>query len=193
LAFVGKRTANDYEQALLDMAAECRQLVQEVRRICDGLYPDGLDLVGLPASLERVMDCRRSSGGQGSVYCTPSAQRRFAEEVEGVIFRACLQTLADGRFRGAREASILLDHKEGILRLSVIVRDFPAESGPVGEVETEGTVASEIEAMGGWMRTALGGGQVRVDMEVPSDVAPSASLQDGRVYGSGADRIDDDR
>lgn len=158
--------------ALLDLAGQCKEAVQEVRHLCEGLYPAPLDLVGLPASLERVLNYWRLSGKEGDLDHPPNLlTTRFAPEVEIAVFRACQEAFNNAmRHAQAQRIDLSLDYDGQELRAAVTDNGVGFDPH---DVRRHGmgmnTMRGRIEGIGGRVTITSRPGHTRLEFRVPCE------------------------
>jgi PAS domain S-box-containing protein len=155
-----------HSAGLSDAAARCRDLVDEVRGICRGLYPPALEL-GLPAALAQLA---RSCGGEPVVRLwRPGAlaQARFDPSVEIALFRIAQEALANAvRHGGCSKVRISLNRVRGQLLLCIADDGrgiTPRSRRGLGMANMRQRAAS----VGGELKVSSRPGCTRVEVGVP--------------------------
>lgn len=103
-------------ELLNELGPEVEEIIEEVRSLAHGIYPQLLGSEGLTPAL-------RAAGQRGALPVTVSGDgaRRYPPEVEGTVYFCCLEALqnASKHAEGATEVTIRLSEKESRLRFEV--------------------------------------------------------------------------
>jgi PAS domain S-box-containing protein len=153
----------------------CETLIREVRDISYGLYPPGLESLGLVASL------RQLAGGLADraevpVRCPKTLEAaRFAPEVEIALFRIAQEAVHNALTHGrAGRVELRLRRQKGELVLAVVDDGcgFDARSAQGGGL---GLIAmrERADALGGRVLIRSRPGRTRVEARVPAAPAPA--------------------
>jgi len=161
-------------RSILDKATErCRQVLEEVRNICHGLYPPTLDSLGVVLSLEKVLDGCRSAGIPGRVYSPKDLiGARFTRPVEIAVFRIAQEAISNAIRHGKpSRIDVLLGYDDGHLSLSV------ADDGVGFNADDQtawglgmNTMRSRMGGIGGHLEVSSEPGQTCIEARVKCDI-----------------------
>lgn len=153
-----------------ELADRCKNLIQEIRGICHGLYPATLDLVGLAPSLAKLTDYCRAAGKVGRSHCDAGTKElRFSPDVEIAIFRVCQEAVSNAvRHSQASQIDIYLEYADGQLTLSVVDDGVGFDTADHARHGLGmNTMTDRIKGIGGKIEIESEPGQTRVDASVP--------------------------
>ncbi|MDP6635450.1 MAG: PAS domain S-box protein [Phycisphaerae bacterium] len=79
---------NPDSSQLPDAAKTCNELIEDIRRICRGLYPPALEALGLISAMQPLEEHCRKAGFNAAIRCDPILRMaRFSPEIEIALFR----------------------------------------------------------------------------------------------------------
>jgi len=153
----------------------CGELMDEVRRLCRGLYPPTLESLGLRAALAGLVGDLRTTG-QVELSCPDElAERRFQRDVEVALFRIAQESVNNAvRHSNATRIVVELSADDDLLRLAV--EDNGAGFDPAA-VAGKGLGLNSMQeravAIGGELAIDSTSGRTRLVATVP--IAPRAA------------------
>lgn len=163
-------------------ADRCKDLMQEVRSICHGLYPPTLDSLGLPAALRKALGDRELAGKEFRVYCSQEAEElRFPPEVEIAVFRVAQEAIGNAVHHGqASRIEVDLDYTDGQVVMSVTDNGGGFDPAKVDQAGLGmSTMKSRMKGVGGRLEIASEPGRTRVTACVPCAGTPAGSPNGG--------------
>jgi len=180
-----QQTSNDAErERRIDNAKRlARDSLAEARRSVQALRPQALENSRLPEALaDEVARWSVTSGVTGDVETTGQA-RALHPEVEVTLLRVAQEALANvAKHAGASRAGVTLSYMEDVVSLDVRDDGAGFAVAPAGERRTNGRLAGESPAAGGFgliamrQRVSRLAGQLEIESEPGAGTAVSASL-----------------
>ena len=105
---------------LEELRQETNNIMQGVRRLSQDLRPAALDRLGLSAALEWLATDVSNYSGIATRVNVIGSERRFAEEIELVLFRITQEALRNvWRHAGATEVEITVTFEEDMVRITI--------------------------------------------------------------------------
>lgn len=164
------RLSNDTEAAktLTGLCTECGKLIQDVRKISQGLYPFTLEQFGLCAALRQFASIYSGRGVRLSVLCSKDTLRlKLPNPVEIVFYRIAQGAISNAIQHGKPKLVVVrLRHRNRQLVLSV--RDdgsgFKAEAGKgIGLI----SMREQAQSVGAELSIASRPGRTLVELRLP--------------------------
>ena len=184
---VGLRTlegtciGEESRQQLEDLRRVAVQTLEEVHDLALRLRPSVLDDLGLPAALGRhISEYNQRHSVKADLVVHGLGEERLPAPVETALYRIVQEALTNVvRHARARHASVLLEKRDGCLR--VVVED----DGQGFDVSTVGRDSRHLGLYGIRERAELLGGSVKIEsepgrgtsvfVEIPLDESPSGN------------------
>ena len=162
----------DAEQtaALVNVTAQCTELIRDVRHICHGLYPPILESLGLVAGLRQLARDVENAGMAASLQCSKAIEaRRFSNDVEIALFRIAQEAVTNAIRHGeCEEIGIVLRQRRDEVHLTVEddgVGFAPEEAVGNGLGLTH--MRERAQAAGGTLAIRSKKGRTRVEAVLP--------------------------
>jgi PAS domain S-box-containing protein len=164
------RVKDDAETAktVSGLCSECSKLIQDVRKISQGLYPFNLEQFGLCAALRQFTSIYSGAGIQLSVLCSKDAVRVQLPNDVGIVFYRIAQGAVSNAIQhaGPKRVEVRLRHRNRQLVLTVTDdgRGFQPKA-----VQGLGLISmrKQAQAIGAEFSIASRPGQTVVELRLP--------------------------
>ena len=155
---------------LTDQARECSEIIQEIRRLCRGLYPPALEAIGLVSALTQIGRACEPRTEFHLEYPPELKAARFAPLTEISLFRIAQEAVANA-LRHSRAQTIEVHLRQaGEQQIEMEVVDDGCgfdPAGPLGDGIGLQTMRDRAQLAGGTLDIVSGPGQTRVRVRVP--------------------------
>jgi two-component system NarL family sensor kinase len=153
---------------LADTIRTCGQLVQEVRGLCQGLYPPTLESLGLPAALRGLA---RDFAGSADVTIDCPAHlenQRLKGEQEIALFRIAQEALQNAVRHGrAHHVQVRLTRRHGQVRMCVSDDGAGFDTRQMSKGLGLRVMAERAKSLGGQLTVGSEKRNTRVCVEIP--------------------------
>jgi len=151
------------------LSQQCTKLIQEIRHLCGGLYPQTLDSLGLISALRRLgKQCEPTMRFQ--LHCPSNLlEARFGPDEEIALFRIA-QEATSNAIRHSRAANIefSLEHRDGRICLEIVDDGCGFDTtGQCSQGLGRRMMQERAEAVDGSLEITSRPGRTRVRVSVP--------------------------
>jgi PAS domain S-box-containing protein len=157
------------------LCTECSSLIQDVRKISQGLYPFALEQFGLCAALRQFASIYSGSGVRLSVQCSKDIHCLQLPNHVGIVFYRIAQGAVSNAIQHAKPKRVEVRLRRRNRQLTLTVRDdgcgFQSNTGQgIGLI----SMREQAQAIGAELSIASHPGQTVVELRLPFP-KPSAS------------------
>lgn len=161
---------------LTGQAQQCAELIQNVRRLCYGLYPPALEALGLIPALSELRRTCDPAVEFIAEYPPELEDSRFAPEKEIALFRVAQEAVNNAmRHSNAETIKLRLAEHDGQIEMTVIDDGCGFDpAGQAGKGLGLQTMADRIRSVGGAFDISSQPGRTAIAVRVPLGPAADA-------------------
>ena len=155
----------DAAKTVSDLCTECGKLIQDVRKISQGLYPFNLEQFGLCAALYQFASIYSGRGVRLSVHCSKEAVKLQLPNREGIVFYRIAQGAISNAIQHAKPKCVAVRLRHRNRQLVLTVEDdgcgFESDAGHgIGLI----SMREQAQAIGAEFSIASRSGQTVVEL-----------------------------